>query len=175
MASSCARAATRSSRVRALASRAEDLGPQDFVIVGLKAHALTGAIDAIAALARTRYGDPLCSERRALVVLPWRRRPHEGRRSGERRSRRPDLGRASDRSAPSVLSSGRPPNSQHLVSSSTIMATACRSASPPARSATAPRRLSKLLVDAGFKSPVRPNLRPEIWLKLWGNLELQSR
>jgi 2-dehydropantoate 2-reductase len=30
--------------------------------------------------------------------------------------------------------------------------------------------LSKLLTDAGIKSPVRGNLRDEIWLKLWGNL-----
>ena len=30
--------------------------------------------------------------------------------------------------------------------------------------------LGKLLTSAGVKSPVRPNLRNEIWLKLWGNL-----
>jgi 2-dehydropantoate 2-reductase len=32
------------------------------------------------------------------------------------------------------------------------------------------QELSRLLSSAGIKSPVRPNLRPEIWLKLWGNL-----
>jgi len=31
-------------------------------------------------------------------------------------------------------------------------------------------RLSRLLTSAGIKSPVRPDLRGEIWLKLWGNL-----
>ena len=30
--------------------------------------------------------------------------------------------------------------------------------------------LSKLLVSAGFRAPVRPNIRAEIWVKLWGNL-----
>ena len=30
--------------------------------------------------------------------------------------------------------------------------------------------LSRLLISAGIKSPVKPNLRSEIWLKLWGNL-----
>jgi 2-dehydropantoate 2-reductase len=30
--------------------------------------------------------------------------------------------------------------------------------------------LSRLLTSAGIKSPVRPGLRNEIWLKLWGNL-----
>ncbi|MEQ8347807.1 MAG: 2-dehydropantoate 2-reductase [Sneathiellaceae bacterium] len=30
--------------------------------------------------------------------------------------------------------------------------------------------LSKLLIGAGVKAPVRPNIRNEIWVKLWGNL-----
>ncbi|GAB5447578.1 2-dehydropantoate 2-reductase [Gymnodinialimonas sp.] len=31
-------------------------------------------------------------------------------------------------------------------------------------------RLSKALMAAGLKAPVRPRLRDEIWVKLWGNL-----
>ena len=31
-------------------------------------------------------------------------------------------------------------------------------------------KLSKVLTEAGLKAPVRPKLRDEIWLKLWGNL-----
>jgi 2-dehydropantoate 2-reductase len=31
-------------------------------------------------------------------------------------------------------------------------------------------RLSKILTEAGLKAPVRPKLRDEIWVKLWGNL-----
>ncbi len=31
-------------------------------------------------------------------------------------------------------------------------------------------RLSKLLTEAGLKAPVRPKLRDELWVKLWGNL-----
>ncbi|MFO1148610.1 MAG: 2-dehydropantoate 2-reductase [Alsobacter sp.] len=30
--------------------------------------------------------------------------------------------------------------------------------------------LSKLLIAAGLKAPVRPRIRDEIWLKLWGNM-----
>ncbi len=30
--------------------------------------------------------------------------------------------------------------------------------------------LSKILIEAGFKSPVRSQIRNEIWVKLWGNL-----
>jgi len=37
---------------------------------------------------------------------------------------------------------------------------------------TSPRiaALSSALTDAGFKAPVRPKIRDDIWLKLWGNL-----
>jgi 2-dehydropantoate 2-reductase len=31
-------------------------------------------------------------------------------------------------------------------------------------------RLARALVAAGFKAPVRPRIRDEIWVKLWGNL-----
>ena len=30
--------------------------------------------------------------------------------------------------------------------------------------------LARVLIEAGFKAPVRPRLRDEIWVKLWGNL-----
>ena len=30
--------------------------------------------------------------------------------------------------------------------------------------------LSRLLIGAGLKAPVRPRIRDEIWVKLWGNL-----
>ncbi len=32
------------------------------------------------------------------------------------------------------------------------------------------QRVSEALTGAGFKSPILPNIRAEIWLKLWGNL-----
>lgn len=30
--------------------------------------------------------------------------------------------------------------------------------------------LSQLLIDAGLKAPVRPRIRDELWVKLWGNM-----
>jgi 2-dehydropantoate 2-reductase len=32
------------------------------------------------------------------------------------------------------------------------------------------QRLSEALIAAGFKAPVRPRIRDELWVKLWGNL-----
>jgi 2-dehydropantoate 2-reductase len=33
-------------------------------------------------------------------------------------------------------------------------------------------RLSEALIAAGLKAPIRPRIRDEIWVKLWGNLSL---
>jgi 2-dehydropantoate 2-reductase len=30
--------------------------------------------------------------------------------------------------------------------------------------------LSKLMIEAGLKAPIRPRIRDEIWIKLWGNM-----
>ena len=38
------------------------------------------------------------------------------------------------------------------------------------QSQTAHRHCQKSLANAGLKAPVRPKLRDEIWVKLWGNL-----
>jgi 2-dehydropantoate 2-reductase len=32
------------------------------------------------------------------------------------------------------------------------------------------QRLSRLLIQAGLKAPVRPRIRDELWVKLWGNM-----
>jgi 2-dehydropantoate 2-reductase len=32
------------------------------------------------------------------------------------------------------------------------------------------QRLSELLIAAGFKAPIRPRIREEMWVKLWGNM-----
>jgi len=34
------------------------------------------------------------------------------------------------------------------------------------------QRLSEALIEAGFKAPIRPRIRDEIWVKLWGNVAL---
>ena len=32
------------------------------------------------------------------------------------------------------------------------------------------QRIAKAMIAGGFKAPIRPNIRAEIWMKLWGNL-----
>ena len=88
---------------------AEEAGPQDYVLVTLKAHSLPGGGAADAAAARAGHRRGLGRERRALVVLLQARRPLGGPAGGERRPGRQALGAAASRRAPSAASSTRRP------------------------------------------------------------------
>lgn len=145
------------------------LGPQDYVIVTLKAHALTGIIDAL---------QPLIGPETTILFaqngVPWwyfhrHGGPHDGRilqtvdpggeiwrRLGPERALGCVVWQAAEIESPGVIVhnyGGRMPLGE-----------------PSGELTTRSERISKLLIDAGIKSPVRPRLRDEIWLKLWGNL-----
>jgi 2-dehydropantoate 2-reductase len=152
-----------------LAERGEELGHQDFVIVTTKAQGLTNALDAIA---------PLLGPDTAILFaqngLPWwyfyrHGGPHDGRRVdsvdpggliwqrlGPERAIGTVVWQAAELEAPGVVVHGygdRMPLGE-----------------PSGQATPRVERLSKLLTTAGLKSPVKPKLRNEIWLKLWGNL-----
>jgi 2-dehydropantoate 2-reductase len=151
------------------AEKAAELGPQDFVIIGLKAYALTGVIDALM---------PLLGRDTAILFaqngLPWwyfygGDAAHGGRklesvdpggRIWDRLTPERAIGtvvwQAAELAAPGVVAHGYGDRMPIGEPSGELTARA--------------KTLSALLIDAGFKSPVRPNLRSEIWLKLWGNL-----
>jgi 2-dehydropantoate 2-reductase len=145
------------------------LGPQDFVIVTLKAHALPQALDQI---------QPLLGKDTAILFaqngLPWwyfhrHGGPFEGRkiesvdpggeiwkRLGPQRALGTVVWQAAEIEAPGVI--------VHSYGDRMPIA------EPSGEKTPRVMMLSKLLIDAGLKSPVRGNLRDEIWLKLWGNL-----
>jgi 2-dehydropantoate 2-reductase len=152
-----------------LAERGAELGPQDFVIVTTKAQALTVALDAIV---------PLLGPDTAIVFaqngLPWwyfykHGGPHEGRRVesvdpggliwarlGPERAIGTVVWQAAELEAPGIVVHGygdRMPVGE-----------------PSGEATPRVERLSRLLTAAGLKSPVKPKIRNEIWLKLWGNL-----
>jgi len=148
---------------------APEAGPQDYVVVTLKAHSLPGAAPAM---------QPLLGPETAVVSavngLPWwyfYRHPgsYEDRRLA---SVDPD-GRlwellhpsraigcivypAAEVTAPGVI--------EHTYGDRFTLGEPDGSRS--ARTAT----LSEALIAAGFKAPVRPRIRDEMWVKLWGNL-----
>ena len=145
------------------------LGPQDFVIVGLKAHALPVVLEQM---------QPLLGKDTAILFaqngLPWwyfyrHGGPYEGRRIesvdpggkiwerlGPERALGCVVWQAAELESPGIIA--------HAYGDRLPIAEPSGEKTPRAI------LLSTLLINAGIKSPVRGNLRDEIWLKLWGNL-----
>ncbi len=147
----------------------KSLGPQDFVIVTLKAHALPLVLDQLQAL--------LGKDTAILFAqngLPWwyfykHGGPYDGRRIesvdpggkiwkrlGPERALGSVVWQAAELESPGIIA--------HAYGDRMPLA------EPSGEKTPRVTLLSKLLVSAGIKSPVRNNLRDEIWLKLWGNL-----
>ncbi|MCX7349719.1 MAG: 2-dehydropantoate 2-reductase [Alphaproteobacteria bacterium] len=147
----------------------KQLGPQDFIILTLKAHGLAGAIDQLM---------PLIGKDTAILFaqngIPWWYfhgvgGPLEGTRLesvdpggviwdriGPERALGCVVWQAAEIEAPGVIA-------HHYGDRMPL-------GEPTGEKTERVQRLSRLLTSAGVKSPVKPNLRNEIWLKLWGNL-----
>ncbi|WP_137125313.1 2-dehydropantoate 2-reductase [Roseomonas sp. HF4] len=155
-------------RPRCVADAAE-AGPQDYVVVTLKAHSLPGAAAQM---------QPLLGPRTAVVSavngVPWwyfhgLGGPHEGRVVES-----VDPGGVVSRLLPPARAIGcivypaaeviEPGVIEHTYGDRFSLGEPDGSRSPRAQ------RLSEALIAAGFKAPVRPRIRDELWVKLWGNL-----
>ena len=145
------------------------LAPQDFVIITLKAYALSSALDQI---------EPILGKDTAILFaqngMPWwyfykHGGPLDGRRIesvdpggkiwerlGPERALGSVVWQAAEMESPGVIA--------HAYGDRLPIA------EPSGEKTARAMLLSKLLMSAGIKSPVRGNLRDEIWLKLWGNL-----
>ena len=153
---------------RCVASAAE-AGPQDYVVITLKAPALAAAAAQM---------QPLIGEGTTIVSavngVPWwyfhkLAGPHEGRRV-ESVDPTGEVGRllppekvlgciiypAAEVPEPGVI--------EHTYGDRFTLGEPDGSRSDRAMA------LSAALSAAGFKAPVRPKIRDEIWVKLWGNL-----
>ena len=146
-----------------------DLGPQDYVIVTLKAHSVPPVVPKMA---------PLISDHTTIVSgvngVPWWYfhkigGPLEGRRlatvdpgDAQWNGFGPDrvLGcvvyPAAEVEEPGVI--------RHIEGNRFSLG------EPDGSKSDRATRLSDALQAAGLKAPVRPRLRDEIWVKLWGNL-----
>jgi 2-dehydropantoate 2-reductase len=147
----------------------QQLGHQDFIILTLKAHGLAGVIDQLM---------PLIGPDTAILFaqngIPWWYfhgvgGPLEGtrlesvdpggeiwNRIGPERALGSVVWQAAEIEAPGVVA-------HHYGDRMPI-------GEPSGERTERVLRLSRLLTAAGIKSPVRAELRNEIWLKLWGNL-----
>ena len=147
----------------------EDLGAQDYVFVTLKAHSVPPVINKM---------QPLISEQTTIVSgvkgVPWwyfhnQGGPLEGTRLA---SVDPDdaqwNGFGPDRVLGCVVYPAveviQPGVIKHIEGNRFSLG------EPSGEKSERALALSKVLTAAGLKAPVRPRIRDEIWLKLWGNL-----
>jgi 2-dehydropantoate 2-reductase len=149
--------------------RPAELGPQDYVILALKAHAIPGILEAV---------QPLLGPDTAVVTaqngVPWwyfyrQLGEHEGRRIeavdpggriwdtlGPERAIGCVAHPAAEIASPGVI---------HHIEGDRFPV-----GEPSGEKTERVNALSRALIAAGLRAPVRPQIRHEIWIKLWGNL-----
>jgi 2-dehydropantoate 2-reductase len=148
---------------------AGEAGPQDYVIVTLKAHSLPGAAPQIA---------KLLGAETALVMgvngvpywyfhgidSPFRDRVIESVDPGGSVSRILPPARAIGAVVYPAAEVVAPGVIEHTYGDRISLG------EPDGNKSARVEALAKAMIVAGIKAPVRPRLRDEIWVKLWGNL-----
>ena len=159
---------TLTARPRCVADAAE-AGAQDAVIVTLKAHGLPAAAPAIASMM-----GPETSLVTAINGVPywyfygldgpWRDRRVESVDPGGRLWDILPPSRAIGAIVYPAAEVVEPGVIEHTYGDRFTLGEPDGSRSPRIEA------LSRLLIEAGFRAPVRPRIRDELWVKLWGNL-----
>jgi 2-dehydropantoate 2-reductase len=148
---------------------AREAGPQDYVVVTLKAHSLPGAAEAM---------QPLLGPQTAIISavngIPWW---YFHRLPGPWEDRRVESvdpgGKLWDLLHPSRAIGCIVYPAAEVVAPGVIEHTYGDRFSlgePDGSRSARANALSEALIAAGFKAPVRPRIRDEMWVKLWGNL-----
>lgn len=145
------------------------LGPQDYVIIGLKAHSLPAAVEAM---------QPLLGNDTTIVTavngIPyWYFYRHGGALEGRRLESIDPGGKQWDMLRPERAIGCIVYPATELVESGVIQhvyGDKFPLGEPSGESTGRAQHLSDALAAAGLKAPVINNIRDEIWLKLWGNL-----
>ena len=146
-----------------------ELGPQDYVIVTLKAHSVPPVVGKM---------QPLIGDGTTIVSgvngVPWWYFHKIGGPLEDTRLESVDPGNAQwdgfgpDRVLGCVVYPAadvvKPGTVKHIEGNRFSLG------EPDGSKSERAQRLSQALASAGLKAPVRPRLRDEIWLKLWGNL-----
>jgi 2-dehydropantoate 2-reductase len=154
--------------VRAVQDPAE-AGPQDYIIMSLKAHSVPGVVPALG---------PLLGSETAVIWavngVPWwyfhaHGGPHDGRRLesvdpggvqwdgiGPERAIGCVVYPACEVPEPGVI--------EHIAGDRFTLG------EPNGEKTDRIEKFSQMMIAGGLKAPVRPRIRDEIWVKLWGNL-----
>ncbi|MEA5163320.1 2-dehydropantoate 2-reductase [Cereibacter johrii] len=159
---------TRTMPVRA-ASDPAALGPQDYVIVTLKAHSVPAVVPQL-----SRLLGPEGTLVSGVNGLPWWYfHRHGGPLEGRRLESVDPGGVQWDRLGPERVLGCVVYPAAEVVEPGTIRHLEGNRFSlgePSGEKSGRALHLSEALTAAGLKAPVRPRLRDEIWVKLWGNL-----
>jgi len=148
---------------------AADLGPQDYVFITLKAHSIPAVVDSI---------QPLIGAETTIVSgvngVPWwyfhkLGGPFEGTRLS---SVDPGDAQWNGFGPDRVLGCVVYPAAEVIAPGSIKHVEGNRFSlgEPDGTKSDRASNLSAALSTAGLRAPVRPRIRDEIWLKLWGNL-----
>ncbi len=148
---------------------AADLGPQDYVFITLKAHSVPAVVDSI---------QPLIGDETTIVSgvngVPWwyfhkLGGPFEGTRLS---SVDPGDAQWNGFGPDRVLGCVVYPAAEVIAPGSIKHVEGNRFSlgEPDGTKSDRASNLSAALSTAGLRAPVRPRIRDEIWLKLWGNL-----
>ncbi|MGY6632339.1 MAG: 2-dehydropantoate 2-reductase [Alkalilacustris sp.] len=146
-----------------------DLGPQDYVIVTLKAHSVPPVVDRM---------QPLTGPDTTIVsgvngVPWWYFHGLEGPLAGTRLESVDPGAKQWDGFGPErvlgcvvypAAEVSEPGTVRHIEGNRFSLG------EPTGEKSERARRLSEALNSVGLKAPVRPRIRDEIWVKLWGNL-----
>lgn len=153
----------------ACSDRPEDLGPQDYVIISLKAHSIPAIANQL---------PELFHEDTAVVTavngLPWWYfHGVDGPLAGTRLETVDPGGVLWDTIGPEraigcvvypACTVPEPGVIEHVEGDRFTLG------EPSGEKTERVQALSKAMRDAGLKAPVKPRLRDEIWIKLWGNV-----
>jgi 2-dehydropantoate 2-reductase len=152
----------------AASSSLADLGAQDCIVLGVKAHQVADIAPAVAAAL-----GPETSILTAQNGIPWWYfhkigGPHEGRRlASVDPDGRIEAALPSDRLIGSVVypagEIAAPGVIRHIEGERFTLGELDGSTTPRATA------LSEALTRAGFKAPLSADIRAEIWMKIWGN------
>ncbi|MBC6440446.1 MAG: 2-dehydropantoate 2-reductase [Rhodospirillales bacterium] len=146
-----------------------EAGEQDFIIVALKAHSVPKVVDAM---------QPLIGAETAIVTAvngvpwwyfhgldgPWRDRQLESVDPGGKQWDGIGPERAIGCVVYPACDIDEPGVIRHIKGDRFVLG------EPLGEKTERIERLAGLMREAGFKTPVRPRIRDDIWVKLWGNL-----
>ncbi|MER9306808.1 2-dehydropantoate 2-reductase [Mesorhizobium sp. M0293] len=151
------------------AAKAEELGAQDYVVLALKAHSLTSALDQIA---------PLLGDHTSVVTMQngvpwWYFHGVGGPLEGTRLNAVDPGGAIWQRIGPqrvigSVVYPAVEVDAPGLIRH--VEGKRFSLGEPSGERSERVTLLAKEMVKAGLQVPVRDDIRSEIWVKLWGNL-----